>query len=340
MKFPLMTGVFASVIYCAGAQAISLGAFENERLPMFAGDTPPGTITVTYLGTTTLLFDDGTTQILVDAFLSRLPITKVRFARIKTDRKEVIRILKEVRADRVKGIFVTHSHYDHAFDAGVIAQWTKAPLYGTESTRYIGLGAKLRDDQIKLFAPRQPVKLGEFEVTPIPSKHSPPFPFVNDNLGEKICAPLPQPQRERAYVEGGTYNLLITHRGHRILVVPSANYERGALHCVHAEVVFLSIGAIGTRSIDYHQRYYDNVIGCTRPSLVIPVHWDNFFVPLSKKLPALPGANVTLRYIRERLRSDNVRLGVVQGEQKVKLFDETSAVDVYQGPGPGCEKRQ
>jgi hypothetical protein len=93
------------------------------------------------------------------------------------------------------------------------------------------------------------------------------------------------------------------------------------------------------QSIDYHARYYDNVIRCTRPSLVIPVHWDYFFVPLSNELAALPGANVTLRYIRDRLKNDNIRMGVIQGEQRVKLFDDKSPVDAYQGSEAGCERR-
>ncbi|GAB5100277.1 MBL fold metallo-hydrolase [Caballeronia sp. HLA56] len=331
--------MFACVMDCSVAHAISLAAFDDERLPESAGDTPPSTLTVTFLGTTTLLFDDGVTQILVDAFLSRLPVAKVKFARIKTDRNEVERVLDEAKADRVQAVFVSHSHYDHAFDAGYIAQRTKAPLFGTQSTLYIGRGAGLPDAQLKPLVRWQPVSVGDFEVTPVPSRHSPAYPFINDNLGKEIRAPLKQPQRESAFVEGGTYDFLIVHGNHRMLVVSSANYERGELYGVHAEVVFLSIGAIGTRSIAYHDRYYDNVIRCTRPSLVIPVHWDYFFVPLSGRLPALPGANTTLRYMRGRLHEDNIRMGIMQGQQKVMLFDAKSTVPSYPGPGAGCEQR-
>ena len=52
------------------------------------------------------------------------------------------------------------------------------------------------------------------------------------------------------------------------------------------------------------------------------MHWDYFFNPLSKILAALPGANTTLRYMRERLKSDDIHVGIMQGEQKIKLFDE------------------
>lgn len=122
-----------------------------------------------------------------------------------------------------------------------------------------------------------------------------------------------------------------------MLVVASANYEEGTLSPVRAEIVFLSIGAIGMRDTDFHARYYDNTVGCARPSLVIPVHWDSLFAPLTEELPAMLGVNTTLRYLRERLREDHVQLGAMQGLQKVKLFDENTRLEPSNISGLACE---
>lgn len=145
-----------------------------------------------------------------------------------------------------------------------------------------------------------------------------------------------QRRREQSRLPS-SYDLLIRHGGHTMLVVASANYEEGTLSPVRAEIVFLSIGAIGMRDTDFHARYYDNTVGCARPSLVIPVHWDSLFAPLTEELPAMLGVNTTLRYLRERLREDHVQLGAMQGLQKVKLFDENTRLEPSNISGLACE---
>ncbi|GJH08285.1 MBL fold metallo-hydrolase [Caballeronia novacaledonica] len=329
--------VTTCVALSSPAQALSLAAFDNEYLAQYTENPRPGTVTVTFLGTTTLLFDDGVTQILVDGFLTRPPLATVALEPLQTSTETVDGILDKVNAHRVRGVFVTHSHYDHALDAVYIARRTGAPLFGSSSTLNLGRGERISEDRLNRFVRGERMTVGKFEVTAVPAKHSPTIPFVNDDLGEKIRKPLTQPLRESAYVEGGTYSLYIRHGAHTMLVVASANYVEGALHGIPAETVFLSIGAIGTRSTDFHRRYYDNTVGCVRPSLVVPVHWDEFFEPLSTSLSAMPGSNTTLRYVRERLRQDHIQLGVMRGLQKVKLFDETSRIASYPGPAPGCE---
>ncbi|WP_162068029.1 MBL fold metallo-hydrolase [Burkholderia sp. THE68] len=321
----------------AHVEAISLASFDEERLASYTETPPPGTITVTWLGTTTLLFDDGVSQVLVDAFLSRPSLGQVTFGRLQTLSGLVDKILCDAHADRLRGIFVTHSHYDHALDVAHVALKSGALLYGTHSTLNLARGGGVKDEQLRHFVRWRSEPVGAFDVMPIPSKHSPPLPFVNDNIGERIREPIRQPLRQSAYVEGGTYDLLITHGSHRILVVASGNYEEGTLHDVRADVVFLAIGGIGTRSVDYHTRFYDNTVGCVRPRLVIPVHWDDFFEPLSGELPAMLGANTTFRYIRQRLQADGIGLGVMQGLQRVKLFDDDSLQMPLREPSQACD---
>ena len=74
--------------------------------------------------------------------------------------------------DRVKGIFVTHSHYDHSFDVAYTARKTDATLYGSHSTLNIGRGGDVKEEQLSLFQPNQDIQLGNFTVQVIPSIHS------------------------------------------------------------------------------------------------------------------------------------------------------------------------
>jgi glyoxylase-like metal-dependent hydrolase (beta-lactamase superfamily II) len=134
-------------------EAVSLAAFGEEFLaPVDNPEMPrPGTVTVTFLGTTTLLFDDGTTQILVDAFLTRRSLEKVAFEPLETSTKTIDDIFKTVHANRVRGIFVTHSHYDHALDVAYIAQKTGAPLFCSRSTLNLGRRACIPDEHRNRF---------------------------------------------------------------------------------------------------------------------------------------------------------------------------------------------
>ena len=59
-----------------------------------------------------LLFDDGIDQILVDGYVTRPAITRTFTTKLSTDKQVADRVLKDFKMDRVRGIFVSHSHYD------------------------------------------------------------------------------------------------------------------------------------------------------------------------------------------------------------------------------------
>jgi len=76
---------------------------------------------VTFLGVSTLLFDDGTTKLMTDGFLSRPPQLRALFGRLKPDAKRIDAALERAKIAALDAIFVAHSHYDHALDSAVVA---------------------------------------------------------------------------------------------------------------------------------------------------------------------------------------------------------------------------
>ena len=162
-----------------------------------------GAVKVTFLGTSTLLIDDGETQLMTDGFLSRPSLWTVATSKIATDPAVVDGVLARVRADRLRAIFVAHSHYDHAMDAPYVARKTGATLHGSASTLNVGRGGGLPESQLALYAPGKPLTIGRFVVTVLTSKHTPAVKGVNDDLGQTIDAPLQPPARAGAYKEGG-----------------------------------------------------------------------------------------------------------------------------------------
>ena len=135
-------------------------------------------VRVTFFGTSTLLFDDGETQLLIDGFFTRPSVFKVGFGKVSTNQPLVKQVLEEQKINRLKAVFVCHSHYDHVMDAPYICTLTKAILHGSSSTLNVAMGEGLPQNQMQLYYPGQEVEVGKFKVTVIKSKHTPPFRFL------------------------------------------------------------------------------------------------------------------------------------------------------------------
>src|SRR5512146_1160588 len=109
-----------------------LDDYARYNLPRNDGAPKDGAVKVTFLGTTTLLFDDGESQLLVDGFLTRPSFWKVvTGSPLETDTTAVNRALSRARVERLKALYVAHSHYDHVLDVAYIVQRTHAHLYGS-----------------------------------------------------------------------------------------------------------------------------------------------------------------------------------------------------------------
>ncbi len=289
-------------------------------------------VKVTFLGTSTLLFEDSHgTQLMVDAFLSRpgmIPVLINRSLPTATERVEAALERAAVKRGMLKAVLVTHSHYDHAQDLVYIARATGATVYGSQSTLNIGRGGGLSETQMKVFTPGVPLPIdAHFTVIAYKSRHSPATP-LNDDLGVPIDQPLCQPAGRKDFTEGGTFDVLIRHGQHSILVKSGANYVYGGLDGVHAEVLFLGTARLAKQCSCFADRLYEQTVGVVHPRLVIPVHWDDFFSELSDQLSMsmrvvddVPGA---FRWLRGRLQQDGIRFGIMQGYQSVILFGRES----------------
>jgi L-ascorbate metabolism protein UlaG (beta-lactamase superfamily) len=300
----------------------TLDRYSSYYLSQSDEEPKNGSIKVTFLGTTMLLFDDGETKVLLDGFITRLPLENL--SALQTDKALVDSVLSRIGVDRLDALFAAHSHFDHALDVAYIAQQTGAQLYGSESTLNIGRGGDLPESQMTLYEVGKPVSIGQFNITVLPSKHSPPVAGINDNLGVVIDKPLRQPANFYAYSEGGSFDFLIQHGDRAILVKPAANYIEGAWDDLRANVLFLSTGTLGDQDPAFREAFYEQTVAQVKPQLVIPVHWDNFLLPLSESLVPLTDKDLTTSFdfLIERLSTDRIQFGIVQGYQNVMLFGD------------------
>ncbi|XXF38164.1 MBL fold metallo-hydrolase (plasmid) [Bacillus cereus] len=269
-----------------------------------------GEVKVKFLGTSSLLFDDGNIQLMIDGFISRPSLPKMLFSNIKTDEDTVDKVFNQIGVDntKLKGLFIAHTHYDHAFDLAYIAKRTGTHVYGSESAINIGIGGDINKNQMSVYEVNKAMKFGDFTVIVLPSKHSPTF-----DEGEKIKKPLKQPAKALDYHEDSSYDYLITNNK-TFLVKPSANYIEGILDDIR-------IGILGKQESTFQNTYYKQTVRKVQPKLVIPIHWDDFNKPLTDTLEAMPkyadNTKNGLDFIIQRTKADKIDFQILQGFRSI-----------------------
>jgi len=242
---------------------------------------------VTFFGTTTLLFDDGKDQIFFDAHMTRPSLMKYIFGSQPTDRAVVDEKLRLNHVDRLKAIFVSHSHHDHVMDAPYIANQTGAMIYVSSSAMNVARGGDVPEEKLVQFEADGTYEVGGYKIKVIPSIHSKPT-IINNDLGQTIDEPLRQPARLRNYKEGGSYDFYVEAENKKIMIRPSFNYIKGQMDGYQADVLFLGVAGLQKADAEMERTFYEETIEKLEPKLVIPVHWDNFFSPLTKPVVGMP----------------------------------------------------
>ena len=318
------------LIACALSPSAHVNDYQQHALAPSRQAPQRGSIVVSWLGTTTLLFDDGVTQLMIDGFITRPSWRHLLFRPIETDPSVIERKLPQSRRVRLNALFVSHSHYDHVLDAPYLVRRSPgAKLYGSSSTQMVGLGSGLGEDQLQTFAAGAEYCIGDFRVKVLTSKHS-PARWFNDDLGQTIESNLEQPAYYREFAEGGTFDFLITHGSRRIFVKASANFaDKKELSPDESEVdvLFLATATLGRQSKEFQDQLYDEVIGKLNPELVIPIHWDNFFSATTNgfepSMRAVDDVTGAFNFLIDRLRRDKRRFGILRDDRPVMILGET-----------------
>ncbi|MEL7186904.1 MAG: MBL fold metallo-hydrolase [Pseudomonadota bacterium] len=249
---------------------------EPEITATITGDA----VTVTWLGVTTLLFDDGDTQLLIDGFFSRPTLAESVFDQpVNNDAAIINYAMNEFRMRRLAAIIPVHSHFDHAMDVGAIANRSLASVLGSESTAQIARGAGVPEEQIIVADENQPYQFGQFKVTLQPSPHAPVGWGGTVPFDGKIAAPLVMPQPVSAFRMGGAWSIVIEHPQGTSLVQGSSGFQKYALRETPVDVVFLGIGLLDSISREYAELYWQHTVTATGAHTVYPIHFDDYTKP-------------------------------------------------------------
>ena len=276
---------------------------------------PSAQVTVTWLGITTLLFDDGETQILVDGTFSRPSLTDILLQRrIWSDAATINRVLAEFRLNRLAAIVPVHSHFDHAMDAGLVANRTSAMVLGSESTANIARGAGVPVSQYQILADGESRQFGAFTITLIVSRHAPLGPGDEGWFEGVIEEPLRQPARVMDWRTGLAWSVLVAHPQGTALVQGSAGFVENALPADSADVVMLGIAGLSGLGRDYTAQYWAETVLRTGASRVYPLHYDDFTRPFGEValFPTIVDDVLTTASWIDELAADSEAPAVVQ----------------------------
>ncbi|WP_343708950.1 MBL fold metallo-hydrolase [Mycobacterium sp.] len=242
-------------------------------------------LTVTWLGVSTLLIDDGSSALMTDGFFSRPSLARVGVGKVAPSPARVDGSLLRAGVKRLEAVVPVHTHFDHALDSALVADRTGAKLVGGESAANVGRGHGLDESRLVVADSGAPIRLGTFDITLVGSRHSPP-----DRFPGTIDQPVVPPVKAAAYRCGEAWSTFVHHRpsDQRLLVQGSAGFVKGALAGRRADVVYLGVGQLGVQPESYVLDYWAQTVQTVGARRVVLVHWDDFFRPLSKPLRALP----------------------------------------------------
>jgi L-ascorbate metabolism protein UlaG (beta-lactamase superfamily) len=233
----------------------------------------PAGLEVSWLGVSGYCLTYQGVSIFIDPYVSRVPLRSLVLRRKALPDAAMIDAYARAPGE-VAAILVGHTHFDHAVDAPALAARHRAPAYGSSSLsqlmRLHGLGGLSVEVET-----HRPYEIGPFLVTFIPSRHSKLI------LGRRVPmdGPLTCEQLDglvpTAYRCGPVYGI-------RIEVGGSSLYHQGSADLDDRELerrpvdVFLA----GVAGREVTPRYWERILPRLDPRVIVPTHYDDFFVPL------------------------------------------------------------
>lgn len=243
----------------------------------------PRGLELSWLGTAAFRLRYEGFELLIDPYVTRAPLRRALASRraLLSDPDLVARYVP--RADAV---IVGHTHFDHAVDVPKIAERSGCTVYGSRSLRRLMqlYGLAHRAVVADVF---RPYEIGPFVVTFVPSVHSrlllgAKIPFD----GEITC-------EHAGHLTGSAYRCGQVY-GIHIEVQGTTFYHQGSADllddCVRRRGVDFLLTCISGRG--FSPRFVERTLRRLEPHTVVPMHYDNFFLPLEDELQFLRGVNL------------------------------------------------
>lgn len=213
--------------------------------------------------------------LMIDPFVTRPAFRYLFFGRPSPNRDLIIEKLP-----RCDDVLVSHTHWDHAMDVPDLLRHTGATAWGSPNTCALLKVSGISPKRIREIKVGNELALGPFWVKVCAAEHT-PLPFFP--LSGTLRADIHPPLRLRDYLMDDCFSFMISVHKRRLAYCPAHGQPTDVLltgiHNRRAEVASLLRNA--------------------QPKLIIPLHWDNLFRPLSRPIRGLARSSTRLRHFAQ-----------------------------------------
>lgn len=278
---------------------------EDIFYPADAPLTAAADLRVTWLGTAGFAIEHDGHVLLVDPYLTRASLSRCVLAPLRPDAA-----LAQQQVPRADAIVLSHTHFDHALDAPVIARHTGARIFGSRSAVHLCRSHGLPDSQLACVEPDTGGAVREAEVGPFrlrfwPSAHS-AFLFGRVPFPGEIADCTDVPMRTQAYRCGAVFGVEIEVAGRRLFHVGSAELVERGWHVAPVDLVLACVAGWTTT-----ERYPERLVAALSPGAVLLHHWDNFLRGYDGGAQALPGMRFPALIDRLDKAAPRLRVGAL-----------------------------
>jgi len=245
------------------------------------------TVTITWLGTASYILSLNNVKLLFDPFFSR---NEKATPKLKTQKEDI---------SDISGIFISHGHYDHVCNAGWFAENLDIPIYCSETAKRNIINwaeGKIIENHIESLSERAKnnIKICNF--------------YDKINISEEITVELIKSEHIRfdfKTVLSRVFSWQFLKEAKSLLPYGKA-FPKGDVFgfCTFFnDIKIVSFGSLWHKYVEELQKYQlcdiflvpyagnsnkhmvkktDKMITILQPKIVIPIHWDNFFPPISR----------------------------------------------------------
>ncbi|MGE0710249.1 MAG: MBL fold metallo-hydrolase [Planctomycetota bacterium] len=269
-----------------GAAALYLRHVPYEVPPELQAPAGPGLeaavgmgLRLRYLGCSGYELSDGQTTVWLDPTPTRPTLGQLASGPLVPD-EELYAGLGLRHADF---ILVNHAHHDHVLDVPALAKRSGAVVVGSRGVISFCRARGVPDAQLREVSGGEMLQLRTFRVQVRAARHSRVL-----GMSEPLAGDIPPdagPLWAWQFRQDGTRCYHLSAAGTSVWFHPGSRYGEESAG-LRAGVVLLGIA--GERPSDEDLA---RLVRETRPTWVLPTHYDNFFQPLARGLALLPGVD-------------------------------------------------
>ena len=281
-------------------------------------------VSVRWLGVAGFSIEAGDAVLLHDPYFSRPGLWATIAGWYRPDEAVLGRLLEPgspaPELARAREILIGHSHFDHLGDAPWIASRTGATLRGSLTSVSIARGYGLAEARALRADPGDRWEVGPFSVRVVESRHARVIAGRVPLEGE-VTTPPEAPIHALSFKLGDARGYLVTHRpsGRRVYVISSAAVHEPALDALREEGLQVDLLLAAVQGRDPH--FASALVESLRPAVVVPHHYDDFFLPLDDPAAAAPSDAADLADFEREVGEAADALGLEVEVRTLALFE-------------------